>query len=175
MNIPRCGLMFALLGIVVCADAVGQSENEARTVIGPSNVDLADGATALRVGNAVDGVRLTQRGLQSATNDRDRVAGYSNLCAGYIMLDELDAALDSCNRALEIDDEHWRSYSNRALVYVKQKRYAEAEQDIDTGQSLSPNSRTLRIVKAMLLDATDPVSPTIIIDDRRHAPPDDAE
>jgi Flp pilus assembly protein TadD len=167
--------MLALLGIVTCADAVGQTENEAGTVIGPSNIDLADGAAALRVGNAVDGVRLTQRGLQSANNDRDRVAGYSNLCAGFIMLDDLDAALEACNRALEIDDGHWRSYSNRALVLVKQKRYTEAERDIDSGQALSPHSRTLRAVKAMLLDATDPVSPTIIIDDRRHAPPDDAE
>ena len=175
MNILRCGPMLALLGIVTCVDAIAQAENEARTVIGPSNVDLADGATALRVGNAEDGVRLTQRGLQSATNDRDRVAGYSNLCAGFIMLGQLDAALDSCNRALEIDDEHWRSYSNRALVHVKAKRYREAGQDIVTGQALNPNSRTLRVVKAMLLDATDPVSPTIIIDDRRQAIADDAE
>ena len=167
--------MLALLGIVVCAAAIGQSENEARTVIGPSNVDLADGATALRAGNARTGVRLTQRGLQSATSDRDRVAGYSNLCAGFIMLDQLDAALDSCNRALEIDDEHWRSYSNRALVHVKAKRYREAERDIIKAQELSPSARTVKAVKAMLLDATDPVSPTIIIDDRRQAVAGDAE
>ena len=167
--------MLALLGIVVCAAAIGQSEIEARTVIGPSNVDLADGATALRAGNARNGVRLTQRGLQSATSDRERVAGYSNLCAGFILLDQLDAALDSCNRALEIDDEHWRSYSNRALVHVKAKRYGEAEQDIIKAQELSPSARTVKFVKAMLLDATDPVSPTIIIDDRRQAVAGDAE
>ena len=67
----------------------------AKTVIGPANVDLADGAAALRAGDAEDGVRLTQRGLRSANSQRDRIAGYSNLCAGLVMLDRLDEALRS--------------------------------------------------------------------------------
>jgi Flp pilus assembly protein TadD len=90
------------------------------------------------------------------------------------MLDRLDEALDACNRALELDDRHWRSYSNRALVYLKQKRYAEAEQDISTGEELSPNARTLKTLRAMYRDAIDPVSPSIIIDDRREAAADEA-
>jgi len=165
--------LLALLGIVVAMPAAGQEDSQTRTVIGPSNIDLAEGAAALRMGDAEDGVRLTQRGLGSATNDRDRVAGYSNLCAGFIMLEQLDDALDACNQALEIDHEHWRSYSNRALVFVKQKRYADAQRDIAEGEVLNPNARTLKLVKAMLLDATDPVAPSITIDDRRHVPVND--
>jgi len=167
--------LLVLLGIVVAAPATGQEDGQPRTVIGPSNIDLADGATALRMGNAEDGVRLTQSGLRSATSDRERVAGYSNLCAGLVMLDRLDEALDACNQALNIDEQHWRTHSNRALVYVKQKRYADAERDIAAGEAINPNSRTLKIVKSMLLDATDPVAPTITIDDRRRVPVDDGE
>lgn len=160
----------ALLGIAVALPAAAQEDKATRTVIGPSNVDLADGATALRMGDAEDGVRLTRRGLQTAANNRERVAGYSNLCAGLIMLEQFDDALDACDRALDIDARHWRSYSNRALAFVKLERYAEAERDIAHGEAINPNARTLKVVKAMLLDATDPVAPTITIDDRRQAP-----
>ena len=170
MIIRRFVALLALLGIVVVVPATGQEDSQQRTVIGPSNIDLADGATALRTGNVEDGVRLTRSGLRSAANDRERVAGYSNLCAGLVMLERLDEALDACNQALTINDKHWRSYSNRALIYLKQKRFADAERDIADAQAINPNARTLKIVKAMLLDETDPVEPSITIDDRRQAP-----
>ena len=169
MNSARCMLLLILLGSLGQVQAQStHSDAAAKTVIGPGNVDLADGAAALRMGDAEDGVRLTQRGLRSA-NGQDRVAGYSNLCAGLVMLDRLDEALDACNRALELDDQRWRSYSNRALVYLRQERYAEAERDISSGEALSPNARTLKTLRSMYRDAVDPVSPSIIIDDRREA------
>jgi tetratricopeptide (TPR) repeat protein len=147
----------------------GHSEAVARTVVGPSNADLAEGAAALRAGNAEDGVRLTRRGLTSASSNRDRVAGYSNLCAGLVMLERFDEALQACNRALELDDRHWRGYSNRALIYLRQERYAEADRDISAGEELNPDARTLKTLRAMYRDAVDPVSPQVIIDDRREA------
>ncbi len=168
--------LLMLLGSAALAQGpAGQSDATAKTVIGPGNVDLADGAAALRIGDAEDGVRLTQRGLATANSKRDRVAGYSNLCAGLVMLDRLDEALDACNRALELDDMHWRSYSNRALVYLKQERYEEAERDISAGEDLNPDARTLKTLRAMYRDAVDPVAPSIIIDDRRGATADEAD
>src|SRR5210317_2110301 len=99
MNSLRCMLLLTLLGSPGMVQAQStQSDAAAKTVIGPGNIDLADGAAALRMGDAEDGVRLTQRGLRSA-NGQDRVAGYSNLCAGLAMLGRLDEALDACNRA----------------------------------------------------------------------------
>lgn len=175
MIIRRFVALLALLGSTVAASAAGQEDAQIRSVIGPSNIDLADGATALRAGNAEDGVRLTQRGLKSAANDRERVAGYSNLCAGLIMLERFDDALDACNRALEINDGHWRGYSNRALAYVKLERFTEAQRDIATSESINPNARSTKVIKSMLLDATDPVAPSITIDDRRQPPAEDRE
>ena len=163
-----------MLGSLASAQApAGQSDAVAKTVIGPGNADLADGAAALQTGDADEGVRLTQRGLAKASSKRDRVAGYSNLCAGLVMLDRLDEALQACDRALELDDEHWRGYSNRALVYLKRQQYAEAERDISRGQALNPYARTLKDLRAMYLDAVDPVSPSITIDDRREAATDE--
>ena len=176
MTIARFLLLITLLATVADAQVpAGQSDAVAKTVVGPSNADLADGAAALRIGNAEDGVRLTERGLMSATSRRDRVAGYSNLCAGLAMLERFDEALQACNRALELDDDHWRSYSNRALVYLKQERYPEAERDISAGERLNPNASTLKTLRAMYRDAVDPVSPSIIIDDRREAAADETD
>lgn len=162
-------LLFVLLGIGTSAAATGVDDEHARTVIGPSNIDLADGAQALKAGNAEEGVRLTRQGLQTASNDRERVAGYSNLCAGLVMLERLGEALDACDRAIAINDGHWRSYSNRALVYLRMARYDEAGRDIASAEAINPNARAVKIVKSMLLDVTDPVRPSITIDDRRAA------
>ena len=140
---------------------------EARTVIGPSNLELQQGADALLAGDASEGVRLTLAGLGHASGQRQRYTAWSNLCAGYVMLDELETALGYCNQVLEQNDGHWRAYSNRALVYVKMQRYEEAEQDLQRGEKLAPNARTLKAVRAMLLDAIEPVAPNIVIDDRR--------
>lgn len=175
MTIRQFVLLLVLLGSISAVPATEQEDSQIRTVIGPSNIDLADGATALRAGNAEDGVRLTQRGLNSASNDRERVAGYSNLCAGLIMLERLDEAIVACNRALEIDDRHWRAYTNRALANVRLERYPDAQRDIATSESINPNARSTKVIKSMLLDVTDPVAPSITIDDRRQAPADDRD
>lgn len=176
MIIARLLLVLILLGSLAQAQSTpGQSDAVAKTVIGPANTDLADGAAALRAGDAEEGVRLTERGLATAGGRRERVAGYSNLCAGLVMLERFEEALQACNRALQLDDRHWRSYSNRALVYLKQEQYPEAERDIVRGEALNPHAHTLKTLRTMYRDAVDPVSPSIIIDDRREATADEAD
>ena len=76
---------------------------------------------------------------------------------------------------------HWRTYNNRALVYLRLERFDEAEEDIQKGQALRPGSRNLKIVKGMYLDETQPVTPKIEVDERRNVTdekgqePDDVE
>jgi tetratricopeptide (TPR) repeat protein len=151
------------------------SAKQNNSVIGPSNINLADGADELLAGNAEEGVRLSLRGMPFANNKKDRLIGMSNLCAGYFMLGQMEEALSYCDQALEIDESHWRALSNRALIYVELKRYDEAEQDLQRGLAIAPNARTLKIISGMLLDATDPVAPSVIIDDRRNTKQDDYE
>lgn len=153
--------------LLTCSELA--ANEEFKTVIGPRNVLLADGANALIAGDAVEGIRLTLRGLEMAQGERERKMGHSNLCAAYVMLDELLTALQHCNWVLQRDPAHWRSYNNRALVYLGLGRFEESEADIARGQALSPSSRTLKIAKGMLLDRTDPVTPNVEIDERRNA------
>ncbi len=141
-------------------------------MIGPSNPPLQEGATALIAGDAEEGVRLTLIGLAQAATARERQTGLSNLCAGYVMLGRLDTALEYCNRVIEETDRNWRAYSNRALVYVKMQRFAEADADLVKAESLAPNARTLKAVRTMWRDAVEPVAPAIVIDDRRQPPAD---
>jgi tetratricopeptide (TPR) repeat protein len=154
--------------------AAGVLAQSNTTVIGPSNPNLQYGADALLAGDADEGVRLTLMGLKFATGARERQTAKSNLCAGYLMLREYDTALAYCDEVLGENDGHWRAYSNRAVIYVKLGRLEDAERDLEKGEAISPNSRTLKAVRRMLLDATNPVSPTIVIDDRRN-PAKDAD
>ena len=158
--------------LALLAAAVAQ---ESKTVIGPSNPDLYHGANALLAGNAEEGVRLTLRGLEREVRQRDRTIAMSNLCAGYVMLKQLDTALHYCNLVLEKNDRHWRSYNNRALVYIYLERYEAAEKDLQKAEAIAPNAKNVKIVRSMLLDATDPVAPSIVIDDRRRPPDDESD
>jgi hypothetical protein len=140
---------------------------ESKVVIGPRNIDLSEGAQELLAGNAKDGVELTLRGLAVAQGKREKESAMSNLCAGYIMLDDLDSALMYCDMLILSNDKHWRGRNNRALIYVLRAEYDKAEEDLLVGQEVNPNARTLKVVKGMLLDKTQPVESNIIIDDRK--------
>lgn len=142
---------------------------ESKTVLGPENVFLYDGANALKARNGEEGVRLTLLGLQAARSAREEKIAHSNLCAGFLLINQPETALEHCDWVIERDAGHWRTYNNRALVYMRLKRFDEAEEDIRRGQALRPNSEKLKIVKGMYLDETQPVKPKIELDERRTA------
>jgi tetratricopeptide (TPR) repeat protein len=138
-----------------------------KTVIGQRNPELADGAQALLAGDAEEGVRLTLRGLEIAVGEREHEAALSNLCAGYILLAQYQTALRYCDMLLARNDKNWRGYNNRAVVYIKLQQYDKAEQDLERGEALRPGAHTLKVARAMYLDAVAPVAPEIEVDDRQ--------
>ncbi len=151
----------------LCLLATSVFGQENTTIFGPGNLPLHDGAQALMAGDAKEGVRLTLIGLSQATDSRERLTGKSNLCAGYALLENYTTALSYCDEALSQDDRYWRAYSNRALVYIKMRRFDDAQQDLLKGEAIAPNAKSLKAVRKMYLDATDPVAPSVVIDDRR--------
>ena len=168
----RLLLVVAFMFTGACIVPSALAGEDSKTVIGPSNQALYDGARALIEGDGEEGVRLTLEGLARVTSERDRITAWANLCAGYVLLDQLDTALMYCDRVIEVNDRHWRSYSNRALILVRLGRYAEAERDLGQAEAIAPKATTVKRVRAMLLDAVEPVTPRIEIDDRRQAPED---
>ena len=153
--------------------AQNSDESQVKTVLGPRNPDLVDGAKALLAGDAEEGIRLTRLGLDVAVGQRERQAGLGNICAGYVMLKRYDDALEYCNQALAEYDRNWRALCNRALIYIKKGRYDDAARDLARGEEISPNARALKEVRGMYRDATDPVDANITIDDRRKTETDD--
>jgi tetratricopeptide (TPR) repeat protein len=174
---PEFGLqvMRVLAGLMLLAWASLAAQEESKTVIGPRNIALAEGAEALLAKDGEEGVRLTLIGLKTAHGIREKKAALSNLCAGYLMIDQPRTALEYCNEAIEQFPDFWRAYNNRALVFLRLDRFEESEADIRRGQELRPSAETLKIAKGMLLDETDPVRGNIEIDERRSSSGDDRE
>jgi len=167
--------MSGVITLVVVCLTLGQAlvhGQENSTVIGPVNVDLAAGVEALRAGDGREAVRRTMIGLNFAGSTREKVAAMSNLCAAHILLAEYEVAVSWCDQAVVLAPENWQAQSNRALALIKLGRYVEAEDALGKAEALATDARTVRSVRAMLLDATAPVTPHIQIDDRRQGPDD---
>jgi len=141
-------------------------ETGSKTVIGVRNPPLKSGAEALLAGDYEEGVRLTHLGLAQAFGDREEEAALSNLCAGYLQLEKYDTALQYCEMLLTRNDEHWRAYNNRALIFMKTDQWDRAEADLIKGEELNAGAHTMKLARAMYMDAVHPVSPEIEIDDR---------
>ena len=142
-------ILAAMALVTLAAASAGSSMSSAEkpmsaTIIGPTNVLLADGATALEEGRADEGVRLTLEGLKSPNPVRDTAAAHSNLCAGYILLHRLDEALAHCNTSIALDSANWRAYNNRAAVFDARGMYDQALEDVQRGLRISPSSTTLQ-------------------------------
>ena len=156
--------------ILAAVQVYADDEADSKTVLGPSNVYLYDGANALLAGDAVEGVTLTLKGLELAHGGHEKKVAHSNLCAGFVLLGQAESALEHCNWVLERDPFHWRTYNNRAIAYLRLDRFEESEADIKKGQALNPRSENLKEVKGMYLDEVDPVDEKITIDERRNEP-----
>ena len=131
-----------LLGSAMASDAL--QANHSATVIGSMNPLLTEGSEAMERGQFEEGLRLTLAGLEQPASSHDLAAGHSNVCAGYAALKRFGEALDHCNRALELDKSNWRTYNNRAAVFVGLKMYDLAMTDVNAGLEIAPNSATLK-------------------------------
>ena len=157
------------------AHAGERTDPDMKTVIGPRNAELANGAEALVRGRVETGIRLTRQGLENANGSRERQAAYANLCAGYVMLRQFEIAIGYCDLALEENERNWRALSNRALARTELGEYELARADLERGEAIAPGSAKLKEVRGWFLDQTEPVTPSITIDDRREEGSDEVE
>jgi tetratricopeptide (TPR) repeat protein len=161
-------MLTTILVLPVLAQAQDRERMETgtKTVIGVRNLPLKRGAEALLAGDYEEGVRLTHIGLTQAFGVREEEAALSNLCAGYLQLGKYDTALQYCEILLARNSEHWRAYNNRALIYMKTEQWDKAEADLIKGEELNAGAYTMKVARAMYMDAVHPVTPEIEIDDR---------
>jgi tetratricopeptide (TPR) repeat protein len=165
---------YSLLAVTILLAPMGLAQDRDRLessspamVIGPRNPDLHEGAELLLAGRTKEGVELTLRGLRGAQGKREEEAALSNLCSGYTVLERFDEALKYCELLLVRDDTSWRAYNNRALIYIKTEQYEKAHQDLVRAEELNPDAPTVGIARSIYLDAVDPVTTEIEIDDSK--------
>jgi tetratricopeptide (TPR) repeat protein len=138
---------------IVCITTPAFARDDNRIILG-ADPQLSDGATALSVGNYSEGIRLTELGLKGPPARDDRSAAMSNLCAGFAGTKEYDLALTHCSAALQIDERNWQAYNNRALTHVLLGHLEAAQQDIDRGLQINPESGQLRQVQKLVRAAS---------------------
>jgi len=148
------------------ADETDRSDTVSKVVLGVRNVPLKQGADALLSGDYDEGIRLTHIGLQHAMGAKEHEAALSNLCAGYLQLGKYNTALQYCELLLARNEASWRGYNNRAIIYIKTEQWEKAEADLIRGESLNAGAHTLKVARAMYMDAVHPVVTEIEIDDR---------
>ena len=139
----------AVAWIVCISSPTLAAGNNSTTLLG-TNPYLSDGATALQFGNYSEGVRLTRLGLKAPPQWSDRSAALSNLCAGFAGTAKYDEAIEHCTSAIEINDGNWQAYNNRAIAHVGLGNVKEAQQDVDRGLELNPESTELRSVQQLV-------------------------
>ena len=114
-----------------------------KTVVGPTNSLLSEGTAALEAGRIEEGIQLTLAGLGVASTTQEKAAGHSNACAGYVLLKQWPEALAQCNAALVLDKSNWRTFNNRASIYVEKGLFDLAMRDLEAGLALAPGAPTL--------------------------------
>jgi len=168
--------LLALLAVPAGAAAKDDKRNESgsKTVLGVRNMPLKRGAEKLLSGDYEEGVRLTHEGMELALGNREEEAALSNLCAGYLQLGKYDTALQYCDILLARDERNWRGYNNRALIYIRTKQWDKAEADLIKGEEINAGAYTMKVARAMYMDAVHPVAPEIEIDDREKSGGDES-
>ena len=89
------------------------------------------------------------------------------MCAGYTNLGDYQTALKYCDILLKRNDKAWRAYNSKALIYISTKQYEKAEIELVKAEAINPRARSLKIARALYLDATQPVEEAVEIDDRQ--------
>ncbi len=156
-------MRFALI-VAVSLASICWAE-EPKISIGSENPHLSRGARALLGDRHEEGIRLTLLGLKNANNKKEEEIALSNLCAGYTNLGDYQSALKYCDMLLKRNDKLWRVYNSKALIYIYTKQYDKAEEQLIKGEALNSNAHSMKIARALFLDATQPVAPEIEVDD----------
>lgn len=137
------GFLILALGFTPLAGA------ESSLTFGPA-AGLSDGARALFAGDYDNGIALTQAGLKRETGKRERAAGLSNLCAGFVGSQAYDEAIAACTQAIELRPSNWRAFNNRALAHLAKGDLRAARSDVSAGLALNSESRLLARVDDMV-------------------------
>ncbi|XP_067934416.1 dnaJ homolog subfamily C member 7-like isoform X1 [Watersipora subatra] len=77
---------------------------------------------------------------------------YCNRATTSTKLQNLQQAVDDCNKAIELDEKYVKAFTRRAATYTGLEMYEEAVRDYETVQKLEPSQQNARAVKDAKLE-----------------------
>lgn len=99
-------------------------------------------------GEAEKAVKLGEWLVKSDPASDIQYAGHNALCAAYSSAGNLDKAMESCNKAIDIRSSHWMAINSRGTVYFLMGRMDEAVADYRAALSLlKDKSREADVVR----------------------------
>jgi Tfp pilus assembly protein PilF len=91
-------------------------------------LDLYQGMALREQGMPEDALRLLEAARVGMKRD---VRPYRELCVLYADMEQLDDAIDSCDRAVNLDDQDAAAWNNFGYLLLAQDRAAEAKQALE--------------------------------------------
>ncbi|RMD90787.1 MAG: tetratricopeptide repeat protein [Alphaproteobacteria bacterium] len=139
----RFSVNWLALLLVAMLWAPGTAAQKLEVVLQPSDI-LHRAGSALVRGNTEEAAELYSQALKYGVSDRELYKALNNLCAAQYLLEQFDAAAESCRAAIAHRSNRWMAYNNLGLVLFRLGRYEEAIRAFEQGLELAPRSDRLK-------------------------------
>ncbi len=105
---------------------------------------LSEANQALRDGNGAEAIKLFRHAFSKGVASVESYGAHNNYCAALNLIRDHEAAIEECNRAVEIDRNRWEARNNLGIAYFNLGRYQEAVHTFKTALRYAPNDMLIR-------------------------------
>lgn len=111
--------------------------------------EIREGGKLINEGEVEEGIAMIRSVINKGLPLKFQAHGYTNLCGGYLRLQEYTKAIRYCRRAIKFDSTIWQALSNRGAARFALGRYGEAAEDFRRAIKLDPENTALKENLAM--------------------------
>ncbi len=137
-------LIPTFIAAVMLVIAVPTAQAGTKDIIWLHSSDLLhQGIRALRQGDLERAITSLERFLKEPASKSNRVAAHNNLCIAYQFAGDLEAAVEQCSIAIELNPKHWSAYNNRGNVHFAAGAYEAASADYLLALDINPKAEVV--------------------------------
>lgn len=134
-------LIPTFIAAVMLVITVPTAQADTKDIIWFNSSDLLrQGIRALRQGDMERAITVLEKFLKEPATKSNQVAAHNNLCIAYEVVGDLEAAVEQCSIAIELNPKHWSAYNNRGNVYFTLGHYKAAGADYQLALEINPKA-----------------------------------